>query len=147
MKNNICTISFTINGQHCERTIPASLLLIDLIRDELKLKGTKSGCLEGECGSCCVLVDGIAVNSCLYLALNVDGQSLTTIEGLSGGEKSLDAVQQSMVDSGAVQCGYCTSGMVMAIKSFQDQCHKNNHKPEREEIKKGLECYICICRC
>ena len=145
MKTNLCTISFTVNGQLCERTIPASLLLVDLIRDELKLKGTKPGCLEGECGSCSVLVDGIAVNSCLYLALNVDGKSVTTIEGLSGGEKSLDAVQQSMMDHGAVQCGYCTSGMVMAIKSFQDQCHKENHKPDREEVKKGLEGNICRC--
>lgn len=79
-QNNI--ISFSLNGRVIEQEIASSMLLIDLIREELKLKGTKPGCLEGECGSCTVLIDGIAVNSCLYLAINVDGKSITTIEGL-----------------------------------------------------------------
>lgn len=136
-QNNI--ISFSLNGRVIEQEIASSMLLIDLIREELKLKGTKPGCLEGECGSCTVLIDGIAVNSCLYLAINVDGKSITTIEGLSHGENPLDEVQKSLVKHGAVQCGFCTSGMVMAIKSFKDRCDEENYKPDRDEIRKILK--------
>lgn len=142
-QNNI--ISFSLNGRVIEQEIASSMLLIDLIREELKLKGTKPGCLEGECGSCTVLIDGIAVNSCLYLAINVDGKSITTIEGLSRGENPLNEVQKSLVKHGAVQCGFCTSGMVMAIKSFKDRCDEENYKPDRDEIKKNLEGNICRC--
>ncbi len=138
-------ISFTINGRKVEQNVSSSMLLIDFIRDELKLKGTKPGCLGGECGACTVLVDGVAVNSCLYLVINVDGKSLTTIEGLSGGDQSLDVVQKSMVEHGAVQCGFCTPGMVMTIKSFKNKCDEKKHKPDREEIKKNLEGNICRC--
>lgn len=138
-------ISFSLNGRKIEQEIPSSMLLIDLIRDQLKLKGTKPGCLEGECGACTVLVDGLAINSCLYPAINIHGKTVTTIEGLSGGKNALDEVQQSIVNHGAVQCGFCTSGVVMAIKSFQEQCNRNNHKPERNEIKKSLEGNICRC--
>ncbi|MDP5957116.1 MAG: (2Fe-2S)-binding protein [Candidatus Marinimicrobia bacterium] len=128
-----------------KQEIPSSMLLIDLIRDELKLKGTKPGCLEGECGACTVLIDGTAVNSCLYLAINIHDKSITTVEGLTDGRTSLDEVQESMVNHGAVQCGFCTSGMVMAIKSFKDRCDSVNHVPDRDEIKKNLEGNICRC--
>lgn len=138
-------ISFTINGKKIDQRVRSSMLLIDFIRDELKLKGTKPGCLGGECGACTVLVDGVAVNSCLYLVINVDGKSVTTVEGLSGEEQSLDVVQLSMVEHGAVQCGFCTPGMVMAIKSFKSQCDYKNITPGREEIKKNLEGNICRC--
>ena len=138
-------ISLTINGKKVERRVRSSMLLIDFIRNELKLKGTKPGCLGGECGACTVLVDGVAVNSCLYLVINVDGKSVTTVEGLSGEEQSLDVVQLSMVEHGAVQCGFCTPGMVMVIKSFKSQCDHNHHTPDREEIKKNLEGNICRC--
>jgi len=134
-----------MNGKKMEETVSSSMLLIEFIRDVLKLKGTKPGCLGGECGACTVLIDGIAVNSCLYLAINADGKSITTVEGLSSGKPSLDMVQQSMVEHGAVQCGFCTPGMVMAIKSYKNQCDQENHKPGRDEIKKNLEGNICRC--
>jgi len=147
MDSSQSKISFNINGKKVEQTVHSSMLLIDFIRDELKLKGTKPGCLGGECGACTVLVDGIAVNSCLYLVINADGKSVTTVEGLSGPgrEQSLDAVQQSMIEHGAVQCGFCTPGMVMAIKSYKNQCDDKKVIPDREEIKKNLEGNICRC--
>jgi len=134
-----------MNGKKMEETVSSSMLLIEFIRDVLKLKGTKPGCLGGECGACTVLIDGIAVNSCLYLAINADGKSITTVEGLTNGSSSLDPVQKSMVEHGAVQCGFCTPGMVMAIKSYKNQCDQKHHKPNRDEIKKNLEGNICRC--
>ena len=144
MKTNI---EFIINGTKVKKEINQSLLLIDLIRDELELKGTKPGCLEGECGACTVLLNGDAINSCLYLAVNIDGKEITTIEGLSGANEntSLDSVQEAIVQNGAVQCGFCTPGMVISIKSFQKQCNDNKHIPDREEIKKSLEGNLCRC--
>lgn len=144
MKTNI---EFIINGAKVKKEIESSLLLINLIRDELLLKGTKPGCLEGECGACTVLIDGYAVNSCLYPAVNTDGKEVTTIEGLSVGSQdaSLDPVQESIIQSGAVQCGFCTPGMVMSIKSFQQQCEVNHIVPDREQIKKALEGNLCRC--
>lgn len=145
MEENQCRISFTVNGKLREKTIPASLMLIDLIRHELKLKGTKPGCLEGECGACTVLLDGRAINSCLYLALNIDGKTITTIEGLGNDDRALDPVQESMIEHGAVQCGFCSSGMVMALKSYSAECEVNGNVPTREEIKKSLEGNLCRC--
>ena len=137
-------ISFTINGRPTEMTIPPSMLLIDLIRDKLGLKGTKPGCGEGECGACTVLVNGDPVNSCLYLAVNIDGKELTTIEGLSQGA-SLDPVQDAMIQHGAIQCGFCTPGMVMTIKAFQTECQKNKIIPDGNTIKKALAGNLCRC--
>lgn len=147
MNDNYCKIVFTINGKQEKRIIQSSLLLIDLIREELSLKGTKPGCLEGECGACTVLVDGNAINSCLYLAVNIHGKEVITIEGLSGDneDESFDPVQEAMIQYGAVQCGFCTPGMIMAIKSFQNQCIVNMVVPDREEIKKALEGNLCRC--
>lgn len=140
-------ISFTINSRQMERTIPSSLLLIDLIRDELSLKGTKPGCLEGECGACTVLIDGNPVNSCMYLAVNIDGKQVTTIEGLSldDPDSSLDPVQEAMIDNGGIQCGFCTPGMIMTIKSFHQDCQENQVVPDRGNIKKALEGNLCRC--
>ncbi len=140
------TIKFSINGTKVQQEVLPAYLLIDVIRDGLGLRGTKPGCLEGECGACTVLIDGLAVNSCLYLAVNADGKEVTTIEGLiSGPDFSLDPVQQAMVDFGAVQCGFCTSGMVMSIKGFYDECVSAQIQPNREQIKKGLEGNLCRC--
>jgi aerobic carbon-monoxide dehydrogenase small subunit len=139
-------IKFTLNGRPTERTIPSSLLLLDLIRDTLSLKGTKPGCLEGECGACTVLIDGNAVNSCIYLAVNVHGKTVTTIEGLANvTDDPLDPVQQAMIQHGAVQCGFCTPGMVMAIKSFQQDCIDEDITPDRDQIKKAIEGNLCRC--
>jgi carbon-monoxide dehydrogenase small subunit len=145
--NKHLTITFNINGTEVEREIRTSATLLDLVRDGLGLKGTKPACYEGECGACTVLVDGKAVNSCLYLAANVDGKTLTTIEGLSGDddEAGLDAVQRAIVEHGAVQCGFCTPGMIMAIKSFKMECDADHVVPDRERIKKNLEGNLCRC--
>jgi carbon-monoxide dehydrogenase small subunit len=139
-------INFNVNGTPVNVVIPQSMLLIDLIRDVLNLKGTKPGCLEGECGACTVLIDGKAFNSCLYLAINIDGKKLTTIEGLSTTEKPLDIVQEKMIEHGAVQCGFCSPGMVMSIKAFQIECENNpNIESDSESIKKAIEGNLCRC--
>lgn len=143
-KENTVEISFTINGKKIKKQIKSSLLLIDLVREELGLTGTKYGCNEGECGACSVLVNGTAINSCLYPAINVDGKNLTTVEGLSN-EKEMDIVQAAMVEKGAVQCGFCSPGMAISIKSLQNYYGKKKRKPGREELKKGLEGNLCRC--
>ena len=138
-------IDFTVNGQKRQMSIKPSLLLIDLIRDGLTLKGTKPGCNEGECGACTVLIDGATINSCLYPAVNIDGKDIVTIEGLPNNGESLEDVQKAMIKNGAVQCGFCSPGMIMAIKSFHGKCVKNNIVPDRELIKKELEGNLCRC--
>ncbi|MBI2280308.1 MAG: (2Fe-2S)-binding protein [Bacteroidetes bacterium] len=138
-------ITFKINGEIKTQEIKSSLLLIDLIRDVLRLKGTKPGCLEGECGACSVIVNGAAINSCMYLAINVDGKEVTTIEGLGNNENPLHQVQEKMLENGAVQCGFCTSGMVMTTKAYSDKCIAEGITPTREEVKKSLEGNLCRC--
>jgi carbon-monoxide dehydrogenase small subunit len=147
MVNNKKNIVFRINEKQMEKEIHPSLLLIDFIRDELSLKGTKPGCLEGECGACTVLVNGNAVNSCLYLAINIHGKEVITIEGLPLTDKDsvLDPVQEAMIKHGAIQCGFCTPGMVMSIKAFQKQCEEKKVIPSSNEIKKSLEGNLCRC--
>ena len=139
------TISFTINGKKLTRLVSPSLLLINLIRDTLKLKGTKPGCMEGECGACTVIIDGRAVNSCLYLAVNIDGKRVTTIEGLSTVERPLHPIQHKILEHGAVQCGFCTPGFVMSIKAIGDECMEQGKAPSRKEIAKELEGHLCRC--
>jgi carbon-monoxide dehydrogenase small subunit len=137
-------ITFTVNGKEFTRYVIQSMLLIDLIRDELGLTGTKTGCLEGECGACSVLLNGAAINSCLFLAINVEGHEITTIEGFSTGEK-MDEVQTAMIQNGAVQCGFCSSGMAVSIKSMQTRSRNESRIPTRHEIQKGLEGNLCRC--
>jgi aerobic carbon-monoxide dehydrogenase small subunit len=144
MKDEI-EINFLLNGQRVRANIKPSTLLIDFIRDELALKGTKPGCLEGECGACTVLIDGKAINSCMYLAINVDGTEIDTIEGLAGKDGQLDLVQEKMLEHGAVQCGFCAAGIVMNTKSFSDKCKSEGRIPTREEVKKNLEGNLCRC--
>jgi len=139
-------ICFNINGSPVTVTIPQDLLLIELIRDVLILKGTKTGCGEGECGACTVLIDDKTVLSCMYLAVNIDGKKLTTIEGLSVTEKPLDFTQKKLVEHGAVQCGFCTPGMVMSIKAFENECENNlNLNKDKQAIKKAIEGNLCRC--
>jgi|ERR1035437_1078759 aerobic-type carbon monoxide dehydrogenase small subunit (CoxS/CutS family) len=138
-------ISFTLNGKEMSKEIPSSMLLIDLIRDDLGLTGTKPGCLEGECGACAVLINDKAINSCMYLALNIDGKNLTTIEGFMDNNHNIDSVQEAMIAHGAVQCGFCSSGMAISIKSMQNKFKLDGIKLSVDDIKKGLEGNLCRC--
>lgn len=132
-------VSINVNGIDYIRNIDPSLRLIDFIRDELKLKGTKEGCSEGECGACTVILDGKAINSCLMLASSADGKKIITIEGLSMDE--MNPIQEAFIEVGAVQCGYCTPGMILSAKALLDK----NPKETEEEIKKALSGNLCRC--
>jgi carbon-monoxide dehydrogenase small subunit len=145
MAINLIHITFTINGRKTVKMVRPSLLLIDLIREELKLKGTKPGCLEGECGACTVLVNGVAINSCLYPAVNIDGKEVITIEGISSPVQPIHPVQQKMLDHGAIQCGFCSCGIALSIIAFGDQCRKDGIKPTRLDVKKSLAGHLCRC--
>ena len=133
-------IEITVNGEKRLEEISPSTRLLDLLRKDLGLTGTKEGCGKGECGACSVIMDGKLLASCLVLAAQADGSSIITIEGLRKGNK-LDIIQSSFVDAGAVQCGYCTPGMIMATKHLLEK----NPEPSDEEIKEGLSGNICRC--
>jgi aerobic-type carbon monoxide dehydrogenase small subunit (CoxS/CutS family) len=147
------TITFTLNGKKCTCEVKPSAVLLDIIRDTFNLKGTKPGCNEGECGACTVIVDGAPINSCLFLAVNADGKDIVTIEGVTKENGSLDIIQASLVQHGAVQCGFCTSGVAMSLKGLLNHCENNPlfpgngnaESPSREEIKKWLEGNLCRC--
>ena len=133
-------INCIINGQHVERDIEPDMRLLDFIRETLHLTGTKEGCGEGECGACTVLMDGKAVHSCLVLAMQADGAKIVTIEGLSEGH-ALHPIQQAYVETGAVQCGFCTPGFIMATFALLQE----TPDPSEEEILAGLEGNLCRC--
>ncbi len=129
-----------VNGQAYELTIPADRFLLDVLRDDLELLGTKEACDEGECGACTVLVDGRAVDSCIFLALQADGADVRTVEGLAVAGQ-LDPLQRAFIDEGAVQCGYCTAGMLMSAKALLDE----NPDPDESQIRAALEGNLCRC--
>lgn len=129
-----------VNGKEYELQVEPSATLLDVIREDLGLTGAKEGCGIGECGACTVIVDGITVNACLMLAMEAQGSRITTIEGLSDGEK-LHPIQQAFMDVGGLQCGFCTPGMILSTKALLDE----NDSPTDEEIKKGLEGNFCRC--
>jgi carbon-monoxide dehydrogenase small subunit len=133
-------IQLTINDQHYEVAVEPNQTLVDLLRYQLGLTGTKKGCEMGDCGSCTVILDGKAVNSCLVLALQADGRSIQTIEGLETGE-GLHPVQEAFVEKGAIQCGFCSSGMILSAKNLLDQ--KSN--PSETEIRRALAGNLCRC--
>jgi len=133
-------LKFNLNGREVSTKIRPNLLLVDLLRDVLNLKGTKVGCREGECGACTVLVNGEPVNSCILPAMKVSGQSVTTIEGLSKEDK-LDPIQEAFVDEGAIQCGFCTPAMVLTAKALLG---KNPH-PDESQIRQSLSGVLCRC--
>jgi len=136
-KHNITLI---INGQTEELLVPSNMTLLHVLRDQLGLTGTKNGCEAGECGACTILVDGEPVNSCLALAVELDGREITTIEGLSSNGK-LTPLQQTFADLNAVQCGYCTPGMLMAATALL----RRNPKPTQEDIQKAMVGNLCRC--
>jgi aerobic carbon-monoxide dehydrogenase small subunit len=133
-------ISVTINGTTYEREVEARKLLIHFIRDDLDLTGSHIGCDTGNCGACSVIVDGTLVKSCMMLAVQADGSSIETVEGLADGEE-LSALQQSFKDHHALQCGYCTPGMLMSATALL----RENLDPSEDEIKKALQGNICRC--
>jgi carbon-monoxide dehydrogenase small subunit len=133
-------LSLTINGERYDAEISAGMSLLELLREEFGLTGTKTNCLEAECGVCTVLLDGKAVNSCITLALQCQGSSVTTIEGLAqGGE--LHPLQQAFIEGGAVQCGYCIPGMLLSAKALLDA----NPLPDEAAIREGLAGTLCRC--
>lgn len=134
-------ISFILNGSEVILDVEGHHRLIDILHGPLGLTGTKEGCGEGECGACTVIIDGRAINSCLYPALEVEGKSVTTIEGLRGPGNKLSVLQQAFVDHGAIQCGFCTPGMIMAAKALLD----SNPDPSEEEIREALMGNLCRC--
>ncbi len=134
------SISVTINGTIYEREVAARKLLIHFIRDDLDLTGSHIGCDTGNCGACSVIVDGQLVKSCMMLAVQADGSSVETVEGLADGEE-LSELQQAFHAHHALQCGYCTPGMLMSATALL----RANPHPSDEEIKKGLQGNICRC--
>ncbi len=133
-------IEFTVNGRKRKIAVEPKDLLLNVIRDDLHLKGTKYGCGTGECGACTVLLDGKPILSCLTLAIAVDRREITTIEGI-GTEEKLHPLQQAFVDSGSVQCGYCTPGMILSAKALLDR----NPNPTEDEIKQAIKGNLCRC--
>jgi len=129
-----------INGREVEASVKPNQTLLEWLRDDLRLRGSREGCGVGVCGSCTVLVDGRPVSSCLMLATNADGKEIQTIEGLAKGDE-LDAVQQAFLDQQAFQCGYCTSGLIMAAKALLI----SNPTPTEDEVRDYLSGNICRC--
>jgi aerobic carbon-monoxide dehydrogenase small subunit len=134
------TISVTINGTTYEREVEARKLLIHFVRDDLDLTGSHIGCDTGNCGACSMIVDGALVKSCMMLAVQADGATIETVEGLSDGDE-LNKLQSSFREHHALQCGYCTPGMLMSATALL----RENPQPSDDEIKKALQGNICRC--
>jgi carbon-monoxide dehydrogenase small subunit len=134
------TIHITVNHKPTDLEVEAHQTLLEVIREELRLTGTKAGCLVGDCGACTVLVDGKPVNSCLMLAVQADGREVTTIEGIET-PQGLHPLQAAFVDRGAIQCGYCTPGMILTAKSLLDR----HPKAGEAEIRKAISGNLCRC--
>ncbi len=129
-----------INGELTKITVDPSIRLIDFLRNELNLTGTKEGCSEGECGACTIIVDDVAVTSCIMLVGSIENKNIITIEGLEqSGE--LDIIQKSFIENGAIQCGFCTPGMIMSVKALLLQ----NSSPSEEEIRTAISGNLCRC--
>ncbi len=133
-------ISLKVNEEPVSVGVPAERTLLELLRDTLGLKGTKEGCGEGDCGACTVLLDGHPVNSCLILAVQADGAEVLTIDGL-GSPGQLHPLQSAFIEAGAIQCGYCTPGMVLAAKALLD----SSPRPTRQQIRTALSGNLCRC--
>ncbi len=133
-------ITIRVNGKPYSLSVPAQMTLLEVLREELNLTGTKEGCGNGECGACTVIMDGQAVRSCLILGVEADGREITTIEGIAEpGE--LHPIQQAFIEEDAVQCGFCTPGFIMAIKAAID----NNPQLNDEQMMEALGGHLCRC--
>lgn len=139
-KMTMQTLTMTLNGEEVTVQVKPSALLVEVLRDQLELTGTKVACGEGECGACTVLLDGVPVNSCLVPALKTQGREVRTVEGLASlGE--LHPLQKAFIEHGAVQCGYCTPGMLMSAKALLDR----NPNPTEEEVRLAISGNLCRC--
>jgi aerobic-type carbon monoxide dehydrogenase small subunit (CoxS/CutS family) len=134
-------ISFTLNGDEVTAEVPPSWTLLQTLREYFELTGAKEGCGAGECGACTVIVDGEAVNSCIYPIPEVEGKSVTTIEGVAGKDGTLHPLQKAFIENNGVQCGFCTSGMIMSAKSLLD----HNPAPTQDEIRESIAGNLCRC--
>ena len=134
-------IELTVNGEPYRFLVRTSTFLLDLLRSELDLTGAKRGCNRGECGSCTVLLDGRPVRSCLFPAVMADGRQVVTIEGLEGPGGKLHPLQEAFIQQGAIQCGFCTPGMILTAKGLLDE----NPNPAEEEIRRAISGNICRC--
>jgi carbon-monoxide dehydrogenase small subunit len=134
------TITVAVNGALERIDVPANMTVLQMLRDKLALTGTKNGCEAGECGACTVLVDGEPTNSCMMLAVETDGREIMTVEGLAP-EGELSPIQQAFVDQNAVQCGFCTPGMLISTYALL----RRNPNPTEEEIKQALVGNLCRC--
>jgi aerobic-type carbon monoxide dehydrogenase small subunit (CoxS/CutS family) len=133
-------IALQVNGERTELLLPVHKTLLEVLREDMQLTGTKHGCELGECGTCTVLVDGRPELSCLLLPIQIEGSAITTVEGLASGS-TLHPLQQAFAELGAAQCGYCTPGILLASKSLLD----SNQRPSRDEIREALAGNLCRC--
>lgn len=134
-------VDFVLNGNQIRMKIEDHWTLLHLLREEMGLTGVKEGCGSGECGACTVIVDGLAVNSCIYLAAGVAGKEVLTIEGLAAADGTLHPLQRSFVENGGIQCGFCSPGMILSSKALLDE----NPNPSEDEIKHALAGNLCRC--
>ncbi len=134
-------IQFTCNGNPTRVKIESNWTLLYLLREELGFTGTKEGCGSGECGACTVIVDKMAINACIFLAVEADGKEVVTVEGLENADGTLHPLQKSFVENGGIQCGFCTPGMLMSSKALLDE----NPDADLENIKDALAGNICRC--
>lgn len=134
------TLECTLNGKPIKKVVDPAARLLDTLREEFFLTGTKEGCGKGECGACTIFVDGLPVDSCLMLTIQAQGKNLVTIEGLAR-ENRLDSVQEMFIQEGGVQCGFCIPGMIMAARALLDE----NPNPTLDDIKYGLGGNLCRC--
>ncbi|MGW8225618.1 MAG: (2Fe-2S)-binding protein [Anaerolineales bacterium] len=133
-------IELTINGEFEQVDVPANMTLMDMLREELVLTGTKNGCAAGECGACTVMLNGEPVNSCLVLAVECDQAEIVTVEGLAD-DSQLDPIQEAIIAAGGVQCGYCTPGILITSRALLDR----NPNPSQDEIQAALVGNLCRC--
>lgn len=134
-------ITLSVNGEDYDLYIPPNRTLLEVLREDLELTGTKESCGEGVCGSCTVLCDGLPIRSCITLAAEVEGAEITTVEGLKLENNELDPLQQAFIDRGAVQCGFCTPGVLMTARAYLN----NNPQPTEDSIRKAISGNICRC--
>lgn len=133
-------VKFNLNGKDAEASVEPNARLLDVLREDFKLTGTKEGCGEGDCGACTIMIDGKTVNSCLVLAASVEGKKVTTIEGLAE-DDMLHPIQDAFIEEGAVQCGFCTPGMIMSAKAVLDE----DSNPTRDKIMTSISGNLCRC--